>query len=41
MLMNLPEKVRRDIYIGFIFNEFLKKFKRFFYISRENYYVNF
>lgn len=39
MLLCIPDKVRRGIFINFIYKEFLKKFKRFFYIRREDYLV--
>ena len=41
MLMNLPEKVKRDLYINLIYKEYLKKFKRFFYVRRDDYLVNY
>ena len=41
MLMNLPEKVKRDLYINFIFKEYLKKFKRFFYVRRDDYLIDY
>ena len=40
MLLSIPDNVKRDIFINFIYKEFLKKFKRFFYIRKEDYLIN-